>query len=196
MSYLAHHGIKGQQWGVRRYQNEDGTLTEEGKQRYYGFTADTVSIYNRTADKANAGLASINKKYNKVDLNDDENNLAYTKEVRDMWQKTYRDVLAKDLGTDSSTLNGQKWLKNLFGYDNGLDNEIKDLEKKVANQKRLMKENSHKKYANTKMTSNQAMNQAYKDITKKYPDYNKYSQDKQDKIFIDYLNSSGLNLWV
>lgn len=32
--YLAHHGIKGQKWGVRRYQNSDGTLTEEGKKRY------------------------------------------------------------------------------------------------------------------------------------------------------------------
>ena len=32
--YLMHHGIKGQQWGIRRYQNEDGTLTEEGKLRY------------------------------------------------------------------------------------------------------------------------------------------------------------------
>ena len=31
---LYHHGIKGQKWGVRRYQNEDGTLTEEGKERY------------------------------------------------------------------------------------------------------------------------------------------------------------------
>lgn len=32
--YLMHHGIKGQKWGVRRYQNEDGTLTEAGKKRY------------------------------------------------------------------------------------------------------------------------------------------------------------------
>ncbi len=32
--YLQHHGIKGQKWGVRRYQNEDGTLTEAGKKRY------------------------------------------------------------------------------------------------------------------------------------------------------------------
>ena len=32
-TYLAHHGILGQKWGIRRYQNEDGTLTEAGKKR-------------------------------------------------------------------------------------------------------------------------------------------------------------------
>lgn len=35
-SYLIHHGIKGQKWGIRRYQNPDGTLTAEGRQRYGG----------------------------------------------------------------------------------------------------------------------------------------------------------------
>lgn len=32
--YISHHGVKGQKWGIRRYQNPDGTLTEEGKKRY------------------------------------------------------------------------------------------------------------------------------------------------------------------
>ncbi len=31
--YLKHHGIKGQKWGVRRYQDEDGSLTPAGKRR-------------------------------------------------------------------------------------------------------------------------------------------------------------------
>ena len=33
---LYHHGIKGQKWGVRRFQNADGSLTNAGRERYYG----------------------------------------------------------------------------------------------------------------------------------------------------------------
>lgn len=49
---LAHFGIKGQKWGVRRFENKDGTLTEEGKARYYSNperkkVADTVKEYDR-----------------------------------------------------------------------------------------------------------------------------------------------------
>lgn len=36
MEYLMHYGVKGQKHGVRKYQNEDGTLTEEGR-RHYGY---------------------------------------------------------------------------------------------------------------------------------------------------------------
>lgn len=37
---LQHSGIKGMKWGVRRYRNEDGTLTEEGKRRYSNYHPD------------------------------------------------------------------------------------------------------------------------------------------------------------
>lgn len=41
MNELYHHGIKGQKWGIRRYQNPDGSLTPEGKQHY---KKDTVFV--------------------------------------------------------------------------------------------------------------------------------------------------------
>lgn len=34
-NYLIHYGTKGQKWGVRRYQNADGSYTQAGKERYY-----------------------------------------------------------------------------------------------------------------------------------------------------------------
>ena len=33
MNELYHHGIQGQRWGFRRFQNEDGTLTDAGKKK-------------------------------------------------------------------------------------------------------------------------------------------------------------------
>lgn len=35
-NYLSHHGVKGQKWGERKYQYEDGSLTAEGR-RHYGY---------------------------------------------------------------------------------------------------------------------------------------------------------------
>lgn len=50
MTYLVHHGILGQKWGIRRYQNPDGTLTEAGKKRY-AKELDKYSGYMHTDHK-------------------------------------------------------------------------------------------------------------------------------------------------
>lgn len=53
---IYHYGIKGQHWGVRRYQNEDGTYTEEGKARRiqsYGGKGDYAHLdkHNKNFDE-------------------------------------------------------------------------------------------------------------------------------------------------
>ena len=49
-NYLTHYGIKGQHWGVRRFQNLDGTLTQEGKERYRSTDTIFVSGSSKTQD--------------------------------------------------------------------------------------------------------------------------------------------------
>lgn len=66
-SYLMHHGIKGQKWGVRQYQNPDGSLTEAGKMRY----GSGKNIEKRTEDVLNRSYSTeyltkkVEKSYNK-----------------------------------------------------------------------------------------------------------------------------------
>ena len=64
MSYLIHHGIKGQKWGIRRYQNEDGSLTEAGKARYGEVKKAYYDSWGRD-DIANKNMA-ISKEHSQV----------------------------------------------------------------------------------------------------------------------------------
>ena len=56
---LSHHGIKGQRWGIRRFQNEDGSLTPRGKKRELTDQekSDKNKDIRRTVGTAVAGAA-------------------------------------------------------------------------------------------------------------------------------------------
>lgn len=66
--YLAHHGIKGQKWGVRRFQNADGSYTSAGKGRYGigdGKSYNGVKASKGIVDRASA-IKSYRSSYNKA----------------------------------------------------------------------------------------------------------------------------------
>lgn len=80
-SELSHHGIKGQKWGIRRYQNSDGSLTAEGRERYLvvgkkyeklnrrGYRnpktrADAISIIKYDRDKSQKNGNTVSSGFN------------------------------------------------------------------------------------------------------------------------------------
>ena len=64
---LKHYGVKGMKWGVRRYQNENGSLTEAGKKRLKKYV-------NENGELTAKGLDTFGKKVRAA---------AYRKEVKD-----------------------------------------------------------------------------------------------------------------
>ena len=99
---LAHHGIKGQKWGVRRYQNEDGTLTAAGKRRdRANRDTDTMS---HTELKSEVQRMNLEKQYKKLSKElVDPTRLESTKKVVDSMSEFARK--AQQIGQDSP---GQK----------------------------------------------------------------------------------------
>lgn len=95
MSYeLYHHGIKGQRWGIRRFQRKDGSLTSAGKKRYYDTPElnrqkstvesakarrrEAVRVVNKASNRYSALPTTNNRKaYEKADAEYRMTDLAY-----------------------------------------------------------------------------------------------------------------------
>lgn len=59
---LEHYGILGMKWGIRKYQNADGTLTAAGKKRYAGDTPEQIE----RSERRKAKVAKVAKTTAKV----------------------------------------------------------------------------------------------------------------------------------
>ena len=112
-NFLAHHGIKGQKWGVRRFRNTDGTLTDEGKARY-GKTdpqKDKTKFIRGRVSKLDSTYTDINKRW------DDE--------ARDIYRKYRKQYskLEKQAYAHTNPEDYEKYWKPLEDLERKIDKE-------------------------------------------------------------------------
>lgn len=121
---LTHHGILGMRWGVRRYQNKDGTLTAKGKKRYNSemekLKQEEKVLKNkqRTQNKLNkldAKKQEIENLKRKVSGKDDETETAktVTKSLEKPKPKKISEMTDEELINKINRLRLEKTLKEL-----------------------------------------------------------------------------------
>lgn len=136
--HLQHEGIKGMHWGVRRYQNKDGSLTPEGRRHYSNLKQaykdaqreGSYAAYNykRSSKEANnylkravrkagsldnlsdAQLKKLRKKQAMAEYFKEDYEKKYQKarELTDAAKDRYGRLSVRDLKTRSANINGQK----------------------------------------------------------------------------------------
>lgn len=155
---LYHHGIKGQKWGVRRYQNKDGSLTLAGKKRALKIQNDYTELTN-------------NKKYR-----DRNGNMTYAGRKKALkLQNDYTNVTGKKhlIAFQNKKSNNSNQQKSTTQMSN------QELQAKVD---RLRLEKQLKELTPTHKTAGQKFVDAVKDTSVSI------LKDKGTKILSDYID--------
>ena len=126
---LYHHGIKGQRWGVRRFQNKDGSLTAAGKNRNYNKrnmkSADTQHLDKWGTDKDHnilyiSGKSGSGKSTAALAMSDSNTNVIHLDSYFELKNKSeanknknerFNNLLKKN-GFDINSLNDEKLFRN------------------------------------------------------------------------------------
>ena len=108
---LQHHGIKGQKWGVRRFQNKDGSLTAAGKSRKRNDDTPVHEDHKKAHDKTSVKQMSDKELRDRINrLNMERQYSQLTANEKSAGQKFVTGIVVA-VGTQLATEYGKKYAK-------------------------------------------------------------------------------------
>lgn len=125
---LMHHGIHGMRWGVRRYQNKDGSLTAAGRKRINQLDSEYQRLTGKKLSKSSADVKKteskpksksisemtneeIQEKINRITL---EQNLKLLTPKKISAGKRFTETVMNDVITPAATDVGKQLARSMF----------------------------------------------------------------------------------
>lgn len=181
---LYHYGVKGMKWGVRRYQNSDGSLTDAGKERYYT-DDERKSMYEHAKSHVSLRSSSPHFGLKVTELDDISEAGKFLKKQSDVvsdnynkFHESYKKDLA-NLGSNKAFINAcKKELDHGFGRPDMIDDdeffelELEDVVRNTASE--YLSASTHKAADMFRKSATQYANNVKaisEDIVGRYGDY-------------------------